>query len=997
MTLHHSALSVLSLCLSVMALPVAGMELPAPVAAFAGVDIAGVRAGRYHPQHQVMWVTNDGIGIGEVAGEGIRLNPAAFTVAAWVMPSLQSGNHYRGIVFKGDRSERDEVDFKLDLYGMIPEFGYRVDGEWHGILRNGYAFAVPGQGQKAFAECPKLLPNRWNFLAVSFAKGAMRMYLNGELAFDALGPGQELQLSAAPMLLGGGETGGGRRSFPLNGLLDRVTLWDSALSAAQVEAFRLQTAAHYPQATVSVAWREEFPEYDPYFKRKLALVERYEAALPARAAGMASPEMTIAEHGGIPSIFRDGVAESAMCMMPAPSANEQGVFLASRDFAAAGVNYYSEIFWTWLKLGDSCSHWWTGYGQYEFERVAARLEKIVEANPKAAILVRVKLNVPEWWLAENPDERVVDEFGKQGEQPSMSSEKWLRDVSVMLADFVRYLEHSPLSPHIVGYVPAGGSTSEWFWWNFKDGLVDYSAINREAFRRFLRREYADDAALAQAWGDAELSLATADIPTPEQRRGAEDGFFRDPLRARQVYDYRRFMTKATTAAIRQVSKVVRENTVTRKLVGTFYGYSMTMSPGPALANLGFQGFQELLEDDNLDFFCAPTSYGFRRDGQSGDYAVGYLASIRLHNKVYYDEADMRTYLSRGNEAYRADSLQESLNTHWRSFGNALAHGVNIWWFLIAGNGTFHTDALMEQIASMSRLSREYHDVSRRSVAQVAVLCDEESMHFYSGKYGNCASVARVKTELANIGAPSDVYLLGDIGNERMPDYKLYIFLNAFYITPERREAIQRKLSRNHAAALWIYAPGYLSPTGASVATMAQLTGMTLRRVAEQPASQLVITQSEHPLARYLGKMRRGEQPFVQVVKRVLSMEAFAPAFFVDDPEADVIGELNGQGALAVKQCAWGTSIFSLNSLTPDLARGACEMLGIPVYMDSGDVFQANESFMMVHAVSDGEKRLRLPEARTVRNLNNDERFPATTEVRLQMKRGDTVIFQLEKN
>ena len=122
MTLHHSALSVLSLCLSVMALPVAGMDLPAPVAAFAGVDIAGVRAGRYHPQQQVMWVTNDGSGIGEVAGEGIRLNPAAFTVAAWVMPSLQSGNHYRGIVFKGDRSERDEVDFKLDLYGLIPEF-----------------------------------------------------------------------------------------------------------------------------------------------------------------------------------------------------------------------------------------------------------------------------------------------------------------------------------------------------------------------------------------------------------------------------------------------------------------------------------------------------------------------------------------------------------------------------------------------------------------------------------------------------------------------------------------------------------------------------------------------------------------------------------------------------------------------------------------------------------------------------------------------------------
>ena len=997
MTLRHGVLSVLSVSLSVAALPLLGQELPLPVASFAGVDIAGVQAARYHPQHQVMWVINDSVGIGEVASEGVRLSPAALTVAAWVMPCRQSGNHYRSIVFKGDRSERDEVDFKLDLYGLMPEFGYRVNGQWHGILRNGNAFAVPGEGRRAFAECPKLLPNRWNFLAVSFDRGAIRMYLNGEQVFDVTAPRRELQITDAPLLLGGGQTSGGHRTFPLNGLLDRVTLWDSALSAAQVEAFRLQTAAHYPQKTLSVAWRKEFPEYDPQFKRKLALVERYEAALPAPAAAATSPVMTIAEHGGVPSIFRDGVAEATMCMMPDMCANEQGVFLSARDFAAAGVNYYSEIFWTWLKLGDSCSHWWTGYGQYEFERVAARLEKIVEANPKAAIIVRVKLNAPEWWLKENPAERVVDEFGKQGVQPPMSSEKWLRDVSVMLADFVRYFEHSPLAPHIVGYVPAGGSTSEWFWWNYKDGLVDYSVINREAFRRFLRSEYADDASLAQAWGDAELTLATADIPTPEQRLSAEDGFFRDPLRCRQVYDYRRFMSKATTAAIRQVSKVVRENCVTRKLVGTFYGYSMGMSSGPALANLGFQGFQELLEDDNLDFFCAPTNYATRRDGQSGDYIVGYQASIRLHNKVYYDEADMRTYLSRGNEAYRADSLQESLNTHWRSFGNALTHGANIWWFLIAGNGTFHTDALMEQIASMSRLNREYHDVSRRSLAQVAVLCDEESMHFYSGRYSHCASLARVKTELATIGAPSDVYLLGDIGHERMPDYKLYIFLNAFYITPERREAIQRKLSRNHAAALWIYAPGYLSPTGASVATMAQLTGMTLRRVAEQPASQLVITRSEHPLARYLGKIRRDGQSAPLSEKRVLKMEAFAPAFFVDDPAAEVIGELDGRGALAVKPCDWGTSIFSLNTLTPDLARGACEMLGIPVYMDSGDVFQVNESFLMVHAVSDGEKRIRLPEARKVRNLNNDERYPAATELRVQLKRGDTVIFQLEKN
>ncbi len=91
---------------------------------------------------------------------------------------------------------------------------------------------------------------------------------------------------------------------------------------------------------------------------------------------------------------------------------------------------------------------------------------------------------------------------------------------------------------------------------------------------------------------------------------------------------------------------------------------------------------------------------------------------------------------------------------------------------------------------------------------------------------------------------------------------------------------------------------------------------------------------------------------------------------------------------------WGTSVYCLTPPTADFLRDVCTAAGVHVYSDQGDVIRANESFVMIHAVTSGMKTIRLQGPRTVRNLATDEVTKNVSSVTLPMKEGETIVLQL---
>ena len=134
--------------------------------------------------------------------------------------------------------------------------------------------------------------------------------------------------------------------------------------------------------------------------------------------------------------------------------------------------------------------------------------------------------------------------------------------------------------------------------------------------------------------------------------------------------------------------------------------------------------------------------------------------------------------------------------------------------------------------------------------------------------------------------------------------------------------------------------------------METLTGFGLQRVAGPSTPVVNVTNLQHPLtATGLQSLSFGA-PY-----------ELDPLFAVQDPTAEALGVYRdtGQVALAVKQVGRSRSVFcGSHILPPDLLRNLARAAGVHIYSDSGDVLHANDSFVMLHTGTAGEKTIHLP-------------------------------------
>ncbi|MEN6497789.1 MAG: LamG-like jellyroll fold domain-containing protein [Thermoguttaceae bacterium] len=932
-----------------------GFEETEPFSCHEQVTGSGARSDRRIERVQGPWgwaLSCQGRSSVQVADMPSPADTGHLTVEAWIRPTRTEG--YRTILFKGTRSEAlQAVQFCMDLSDGKLELKFHDSrGGWQGVFDG-------GQHPERMVAA-----GRWSHVAATFDRGLVCLYVNGRQVASRRTSCEQLLAGQAPVLIGVGCNVAGARDYQFQGLLDDVRVYARTFTSEAIAAHWRERHRVYPaEATPAESTKKTAASTDP-FQQKLRIVEQYERRLPADTIASAKTTASVAMHGGVPALQVNGQPVFPMAMVPI------GHFPTKpcRDFAAAGIHLYSHILWTWAVItphdptkATESSEWWLGDGQYAFERVDRQIQAIVDADPQAQIFLRVKINVPNWWLKGHPDELARHEDGTPAEQASLASELWEETYQRMLRDLIRHIEGSAYAGHIIGYQPAGGESSEWYWWGYNKGLIDYGPAAVKRFRKWLRERYGNDQdRLRAAWNDSQVGFGNSLPPGQAAREASEYGLFRDARKAQAVIDYRRFLSDITAHNIIRSCRICKEETQGRKITGIFYGYSLHYAASRSLANLGFLGLKQVLESPFVDFLCSPTDYQHRRGGEPGNFVADYTASYRLHGKLYWDEADVRTHLFRGQASYAVRSLPETLAVLQRGFGYMLTKGTALWWFTLAGDDTFHDIAIMEDIARMHQAGLASMPLSKQPPHDVAVLVDEESFFHLRMAAGDVTRplLREMHDALATMGAPFDMYLLSDLADRRMPDYKLYLFLNSFQLDERLREAVKRKVRRNGAVAAWFYAPGFVRPDGSfSDDAMQDLTGLRIRHTLGPERLRLAVTDYAHPIT---GEVQRSDTLPVTAL--------LSPAFWADDPEAQVLGRLgaDGRAGLVVRDFGTWRSVYSaVPGLPNGMLRGLVRYAGGHVYSNTDDPLFANDNYLMIHTATAGPKRLALPGRRDV--------------------------------
>jgi hypothetical protein len=727
---------------------------------------------------------------------------------------------------------------------------------------------------------------------------------------------------------------------------------------------------------------------------------------------------------GMPALYVNGRLASQV--LAAPYRPDPSDF---EDFMKAGIS----IFDIYLRFN------WSAPGQYDFTQADAKLETYLKLDPQALFLPRVLLTPGAWWCKEFPDEISLRDDGSPAGMfgapchPSFASEKY-RELSHQA--MIAFLDHfeSKFGDHIVGYQVGNGFGGEWLTFNSfweirpgdkpptKFGVEDYSPPAKAAFRRWLKRKYGAVEELRRAWGDPQVTFETATPPNEIERYSTTHGIFFDPSVSLRVPDYFAFFNDMVADVLLENARWVKELTQRKKIVGSFYGYLWCNFPNLSVVHSGELSLAKVLGSPDVDFIASPYIYTNKQIG-GPDYSQTLPEEIALHGKLYFNEVDTDTYLHQiqwrwGDSLNNPANWEETKALLVRDYAFALTKGFGMWWTDLFG-GNFHDPKIIGLLRDLKKIDEQNLEADERSNADIAVILDESSFTYCGDgePLWNALLSAQAQYELAFVGAPWDQFLLTEMANPKLPDYKLYIFLNAFHVTPQERAALHARLKRNGATALWVYAPGYIGDK-LSVENMQALTGIHL--VEDDTAGELHvdITSYDSPYTQGLPKgLAYGTDVNVAHIIRWYDHQVYlkdprdpglqrnlpgfriTPRFWSDDPQATVLGRLAGldRPGLVFKRMPGWTSIYSSAPILPAaLLRNIARAAGGHVYSDANDLVYADRSFLGIYAPAGGTRMVSLPhKSKVVDLLENRTLVQGASEFRLSLAPNSTVLLAFQ--
>jgi len=689
-------------------------------------------------------------------------------------------------------------------------------------------------------------------------------------------------------------------------------------------------------------------------------------------------ESRIAFHNGSPTLFVDGKPVYPLFYYYETAKPRELTRRMIRAFAERGIHLYTSY----------VHHGWNGPGQYDPTEpgpewpkdrllIDELMRELLDVDPEALYMPRFQLKSAKWWMETYPEERELWSDGHR-DTASYASEVWLQGAREATERFVAHTQAQDYADRIVGYHVCAGDSCEWSNFACMNGdIFDYSGPMRRFFRSWLREKYnGDTEALRDAWKDGSVTFETAEVPSEKQQLSTDFWHFRDPSKGVRVADFLECLVDAEVRDVVGLCESAKCACDDRVIAGVFYGYLLTMAwPGRMFAPQGFRtfdlsaiqrsghmGLMKVLASPYVDFLASPYDYAWRSVGGEGSF-MSLVATIHRHGKLYLLEDDTRTHLHPDERYGKVDTAEDSVAVLKRNFCNYLTGNAGFWWMEQGRDFSWFDDPqILDCQGKINEIAQRSLARDRSPSGEIAVIFDEQSLfHHTYRKDLMFPLIYKFKLfGLPRLGAPVRFYHFDDLADDDFPDHKLYIFLDLFYVTPERIERVHRRVRRGGAVSAWFYGAGLVSPNGISTDTMERLTGIRFGMDDVKWELTCALTNWDHPITEGLpADLSFGTDNFV------------GPILRVDDPDATVLGRLiynegRSRPGLAVKEFdGWSSVYVGAPNPPASLLRGIARFAGVHIYSDANDVLHADRHFLGVHSIQGGWRTFRLPEVTDV--------------------------------
>lgn len=630
---------------------------------------------------------------------------------------------------------------------------------------------------------------------------------------------------------------------------------------------------------------------------------------------------------------------------------------------------------------------WKEDGSLDITPAVKQIRGVLDVRPDAAVIMRLHVAAPSWWIRTHPDEwvryadtgydeestigfpRIIEEDNFPVRRVSMASQSWKREAGEVLRRFLAALASTEEGSALIGVQPANGIYGEWHNWGFFRNEPDTSAPMTMAFRAWLRSKYGSDRELQKAWNDPSAAFDRVRVPSMKERE-TSSGIFRDPAREQKTIDYYTCVHELVADDILYFARIVKTAWPRPILAGTFYGYFFSTFGRQAAG--GHLALQRLLNSPDIDYLAGPQAYEPESLLPGDPFRSRSLtASVRMHGKLWLDEMDNEPAIPTSRDARHDILLRTAVANVRRNTVSSYTRGAGLWYydFGVAGAdldgyrhnargswGFWDHPVIQENIRLMrqefeKRMARPFV-----SASDVLFVYDTKSVYHTASLRGADPVTPAVidYSYLAALrsGVAVDAIHLDDLPKTDLSQYRTVVFGNTFVLTKEERDYIRTHVAQDKRTIIWLYAPGYSDGRALNASHIGELTGMSVRML---PSARMPEVRCRIP----------GD---TAQVSYALASKPIAPLFAIDDDSAEAFGYY-GTGdtaAIARKTFADHTAWFiAAPGKTVEPLRSILRSSGAHCYVADSEIVYAGGGIVAIHTKNGGAHHVRLRNGRTL--------------------------------